>query len=134
MVSKIGNLTADPELRFAASGKAYCWMRLAVTNPKVPGDWAGERETTFYGLTTFGSLGEHAAENLKKGDRVVVMGRGETRTWTDKEGTEHSEKQIVVDGLGPDLRFATANVQRVARREVPAGSDAPESSDDEEPF
>ena len=125
-VTKIGNLTSDPELRYATSGKAFTRMRLAVSTPKVPGDWAGERETTFYDLTAFGSLAENAAECLAKGDRVVVTGRGEVRTWTGDDGVEHREKGILVDALGPDLRWTTATLTRTRRRsaaEAFAGDD-----------
>lgn len=89
IVTKVGNLVADPELRFSTAGKAYCRMRLAVSVPVTPGDWGGERQTSFYDVTAFGGLAEHAAESLTKGDRIMVTGAGEMRTWTGDDGTEH---------------------------------------------
>jgi len=132
IVTKVGNLVADPELRFGANGTAYCRLRLAVSAPVEEGNWAGERRSTFYDLTAFKSLAENAAESLHKGDRVLVTGRGEDRTWTGDAGVEHTEKGILADALGPDLRFATVKITKEARGRFPSergGHDA-----DEEPF
>lgn len=131
VVTKVGNLTADPELAFGASGKPYARLRLAVDTPKVPGDWAGERLTTYYDVTAFGSLAEHAAECLAKGARILVTGTGEVRTWTGEDGAEHRSKGILADALGPDLRWATATVSRASRSGHSAGLAVPA---DEEPF
>ena len=129
VVTKVGNLCADPELRFSEKGSPYCRLRLAISTPVTPGDWKGERTTTFYGVTAFGSLAENAAESLQKGDRIVVTGPGEIRTWTDDAGVEHKEKVILADALGPDLRWADAEVRRV-RASRPIEPDVVE----EEPF
>jgi len=133
VVTKVGNLCADPELRFAASGKPYCRLRIAVSTPVKPGDWAGERKTTFYDVTAFGTLAENAAESLHKGDRVFVTGRGEVRTWTGDDGVERTGKGILADALGPDLRFATVEVQKAHQAGSPAAGDGA-ASFDEEPF
>lgn len=122
-VTRVGNITADPELRFSEKGNPYTRLRIAVDVPKVPGDWAGERETTFYGVTCFGSLAENVAESLRKGDRIVVTGRPESRTWTGDDGKEHTEKVILADALGPELRFATAVVTKM-RDTRPAATSA----------
>lgn len=111
-ISRVGNLTKDPELLVAESGNAWCKLGIAVNTPKKPGDWAGERDTTFYDVVCFKSLAENVAESLSKGDRVVVSGRAELEHWTDKEGAEQTSKRIVAEGIGPDLRFATVAVQR----------------------
>jgi single-strand DNA-binding protein len=117
IVTKVGNLTADPELRFGeTSHNPYARMRLAVSTPRIPRDWAGERETTYYDVTAFGSLAEHAAKSLRKGMRLIATGRGEVRTWTGNDGTEHKSKGIVADAIGPDLRWATAAVTKVSGR------------------
>jgi single-strand DNA-binding protein len=130
LVTKIGNLCADPELRFSGDGKAYCRLRLAVSTPVTPGDWKGKQTTTYYGITAFGSMAENASESFQKGDRIIVTGRGEIRTWTDDNDVEHQEKVILADGLGPDLRFTSAEVVR-ERRETPAASS---QTLDDEPF
>ena len=132
-VSKIGNLTVDPELRFGESThKPYARMRLAVSTPVEPGNWSGGRTTTYYDVTAFGSLAENAAESLTKGARVVVTGRGEVRTWTGDDGTEHKEKGILADAIGPDLRWATAQVTKAAHPKASATSE--ETACDDEDF
>lgn len=132
IVTKVGNLTADPELRFGPSGTPYCRMRIAVPTPVEPGNWAGERTTTFYDVTTFKSLAENAAESLHKGDRILVTGRGEVRTWTDDHGSEHTGKAILAEAVGPDLRFAKVTVERASKAEPAAPTQR--ADDDEEPF
>jgi single-strand DNA-binding protein len=136
VVTKTGNLTSDPELRFAEStGKAYCRMRIGVSTPVKPGDWTGERRTDFYDVTAFGTLAENAAESLEKGDRILVTGQGEVRSWTGDNGVEHKGKVIVADALGPDLRWAMASVVRTTRARPVARSDAEAGEEDgEEPF
>lgn len=131
--AKIGNLCRDPELRFAQSGQAYAQCRLAVEEPVTPGDWSGERTTTFYDLTVFGQMAEHLAQCCPKGTRVVVIGRATMEYWTDPEKGEQSTKKILADGIGPDLRWATATVEKVKRTGPAAGGNAPPVYD-EKPF
>jgi single-strand DNA-binding protein len=132
LVSKVGNLTRDPELRHGKeSGTPFVSVSLAVNTPKTPGDWAGEQETTFYDVTAFGSLAEHAATCLTKGIRVLVIGRPEVERYTAEDGTERERKRIIADALGPDLRWATVKIARATQRTEVA---APTVSDDEEPF
>jgi single-strand DNA-binding protein len=135
-VAKVGNLTREPELRYAPSGTIVVSTGLAVERPKIAGDWAGERVTEFYELTVFGSLGEHLAGSFGKGTRVIVIGTAETEYWTDKEGKERTTKRIIANAIGPDLRWATVEVERSgkARGSTRAGngSGAPEGED--EPF
>jgi len=114
-VWKTGNLTRDPELRFGASGKAYARTAVAVETPKTPGDWAGEREVTFYEVVCFGTLAENVAQSLTKGMRVVVAGRAELEHWTDGNGEKRTAKHIIADGFGPDLRWVTCEVIRPER-------------------
>ncbi|HEX6395752.1 MAG TPA: single-stranded DNA-binding protein [Acidimicrobiales bacterium] len=73
----------------------------------------------------FGSLAEHVAASLQKGDRVGVVGKGEVETWTGKDGVERHKKEILADGVGPDLRFVKVGVNR--RQPAQQGMD-------EEPF
>ena len=113
--SKIGNLTRDPELKVSAKGTAFATFGLAVT-PYLAKD-EPKPETTFYEVVCFGSLAEHACESLVKGDRVVVVGKGELDKWTGKDGVERVTKKIVADAVGPDFRFTTIEIQRTERRE-----------------
>lgn len=114
----VGKLTDDPTLHFSASGVAYLRGRIGV-RPYVPkGDPAPE--TDYYDLVAFGGLAEHVAEVCRKGDRVVVSGRIEHSTWTGNDGQERTTQGIVADGIGPDLRFTTAEVARTRRSDAPA--------------
>jgi len=135
-VAKVGNLTREPELRFAPSGTAVVSTGLAVERPRVPGDWAGERVTEFYELTAFGSLGEHVVESLQKGSRVVVVGAAEVEHWVDREGKERTTKRIVANAIGPDLRWARATVERSGKAEgfTPAGNGSGTPEGEDEPF
>lgn len=128
IVTKTGNLCAEPELRYGASGTAFTRLRIAVTPYRQKGE--PEAETQFYAVVAFGTLAENAAESLQKGDRVIVSGRGEIERWTGDDGIERTGKKILADSLGPDLRFATATISRV-RHDAPA---QPTTLDDEGPF
>ena len=123
VVTVVGNLTADPELRFGqASQTPYARMRIAVSTPKVEGNWSGERETNFYDVTAFATLAVNVAECLTKGTRVVVTGREEVRIWTGEDGTEREAKGILADAIAPDLRWATAKVMKSFRPKTTRGS------------
>jgi len=129
-VAKVGNLTRDPELRFSATGTPFTRFGLAYRPWTRKGE--PEAETTFYEVVSFGSLAEHVAESLRKGQRVVVVGRGELDTWSDDNGTERTTKKIVAEAVGPDLRFETAQVERSARKV--GDQPAPVTIDQDEPF
>lgn len=134
-VCKVGNLTRDPELHFAPTGSAVARTGLAVERPRVPGDWNGERVTDFYELTIFRDLAENAAISLTKGTRVVVVGNAELEHWTDDQGLERTTKRVLVNAIGPDLRWATVVVQRPEHRTPKATVEhVAGASHDEEPF
>jgi single-strand DNA-binding protein len=107
--AKVGILSTDPELRTSAVGKPYLRVRLAV-KPFVSGA-DRQPEMSFYDVVEFGSLAEHAATSLHKGDRVVVIGTGKQSTWRGRHGQERITKEIIAHGLGPDLRFASIIVE-----------------------
>lgn len=131
-VTRVGNLTRDPELRFGASGTAYAKFGLAVERPKVAGDWTGERTTEFYEVMCFRSLAENVAECLHKGDRVIVEGDASLETYVGKDGLEHEAKSILANSVGAELRFATCEVHKVQRKQTTRATAPVE--DDEEPF
>ena len=111
----VGNLTRDPELHFSAKGTAWCPIGLAVHETERTADGSYEElPTEFLELVCFRDLAEHAAESLCKGSRVIATGRLEDDTWTGKDGAERVTRKLVVDDLGPSLRFATAATQRSA--------------------
>jgi single-strand DNA-binding protein len=112
-VTLVGNLTADPELRFTPSGLQVANLRLAVTprSRQQDGTWTQE-ETTFHTVTVWRDQASNAAETLSKGARVIVVGRPKQRSWTDQDGTDHHVTEIDAEELGPSLRWAIAKVTR----------------------
>ena len=133
-----GNLTRDPELRYSAKGTAWCSIGLAVHEAERTADGSYEEPPTeFFELVAFRDLAEHAAESLSKGSRVIATGRLEDDTWTGKDGAERVTRKLVVDDLGPSLRFATVATQRSApitaqMLETALSGDA--TDDDQAPF
>jgi single-strand DNA-binding protein len=108
----VGNLTADPELRFTPSGLQVANLRLAVTPRIREGDQWKDGETSFHTVTVWRDQATNAAETLHKGARVIVVGRPKQRTWTDADGTEHQVTEVDAEEVGPSLRWATATLTR----------------------
>ncbi len=109
-------LVNDPELRFTTSRKALCKIRLAFNSRRKndAGDW--ENADSFYvDGTLFGDAAEHVVESLSKADEVIITGRLRTDEFTDKHDNKRSAPELLVDSIGPALRFATAKVSRVQR-------------------
>jgi single-strand DNA-binding protein len=116
-VTVVGNLTADPDLRFTAKGVAMARFTVASTPrvfDKAIGDYK-DGDPLFLTCTAWRELGEHASESLRKGARVVVVGRLRLSRWETEEGEKRSTYGLDVDEVGPSLRFATATVNRMTR-------------------
>ena len=125
-VTVVGNLTADPDLRFTPAGVALAKFTVAST-PRVLDRASGEYrdgDPLFLTCTAWRELAEHAAESLRKGTRVVVVGRLRLSRWETDEGEKRSAYGLDVDEIGPSLRFATAKVAKMAR-----SSDGPSPGD-----
>ena len=113
-VTVVGNLTADPELRFAQSGIAVCNFTVASTPrtwDKGSGQWK-DGDTLFLPCSIWRDAAEHCAESLTKGTRVIVQGRLQQRSYDDREGNKRTVFEVDVDEVGPSLRYATAVVTR----------------------
>src|SRR6056297_352741 len=120
-VTVVGNLTRDPELRYTQSGTGLANMGLAVSRRyQVNGEW--QEQTSFFNVVAWGDLGENAAASLTKGSRVIVTGRLEQRSYETKEGEKRSVVEIRADELGPSLRWAQAQVERISRDAADGGS------------
>jgi len=130
ITGRVGNVTNDPELRFSPSGTPVTKFGLAWRPYTPKGE--PEAETVFYEVVSFGSLAEHVAECVKKGDRVVVAGKGELDRWTGRDGVARVTKKIIAEGVGPDLRWNTATVERSERKAT--SRPAPTAADQDEPF
>jgi single-strand DNA-binding protein len=117
-ITMVGNLTADPELRFLSNGTAMVKFTLASTPrtlDRESGQWK-DGDPLFMNCTGFRDLAEHIAESLTKGTRVIVSGRLRLSRWDDKEtGQKRSAYGLDVDEIGPSLRFASAKVTRMNR-------------------
>ena len=117
-ITMVGNLTADPELRFLPNGTAMVKFTIASTPrtlDRQSGEWK-DGDPLFMNCTAFRDIAEHIAESLTKGTRVIVIGRLKLSRWEDKEsGEKRSAYGLDVDEIGPSLRFAQATVQRMTR-------------------
>lgn len=113
IVTLVGNVTKEPELRFTGGGRGIASFGLAVNRRyQVNNEW--QESTSFFNIVAWGTLGENAAASLQKGTRVIVTGRLEQRSYETKEGEKRSVVEVVADEIGPSLRWARAEVERVA--------------------
>ena len=113
----IGNLTADPELRFTPSGAAVANFTVASTPrtfDRQSNEWK-DGETLFMRCSVWRDAAENVAESLQRGSRVIVTGRLKSRSYDTKEGEKRTVVELEVDELGPSLRYATAKVNRTQR-------------------
>ena len=113
-ITIVGNLTADPELRFTQAGTAVASFTVAST-PRTFNRQTNQWEdgtALFLRCSAWRQLGENCAESLKKGMRVIVSGRLVQNNWQSREGERRSSVEVQVDEIGPSLRYATAQVQR----------------------
>jgi single-strand DNA-binding protein len=124
IITVIGNLTGDPELRFTPSGAAVANFTVASTPrsfDKATNEWK-DGDTLFLRCSVWRDAAEHVAESLTKGTRVVVTGRLTMRQYETKEGDKRTSTELQVDEIGPSLRYATAKVQRTERQQAPQGT------------
>ena len=114
-ITVVGNLTADPELRFTKSGKAVAKLRVAVSERvKEDGVWK-DGDPTFWKVTVWGGLAEHVGDSLSKGSRIIAVGRVSSSTWETKEGEKRTDYEITAEACGPDLLWATAKVEKAGK-------------------
>ncbi len=114
IVTVVGNLTADPELRYTQNGVAVANFTIASTPrtlDRQSGEWK-DGEALFMRASVWREFAEHVASSLTKGARVVATGRLRQRSYETKEGEKRTSIELEVDEIGPSLRYATAQVQR----------------------
>ncbi len=150
MVTIIGNITRDPELRFTPGGTAVATFGLAW-NRRWQNRQTNETEeqVSFFDVTCWNSLAENVSESLMKGTRVVISGRMEQRSWETQDGERRTKIEVIADEVSPSLRWATVEVMRNERRDGgggggrqqqsgrggrPARNQPPAYDVDEEPF
>jgi single-strand DNA-binding protein len=116
-ITVIGNLTADPELRFTPSGAAVANFTVAST-PRIfdrqSSEWK-DGEALFLRCNIWREAAENVAESLTRGSRVIVTGRLKQRSFETREGEKRTVFEVEVDEIGPSLRYATAKVNKASR-------------------
>jgi single-strand DNA-binding protein len=116
-ITVVGNLTADPELRFTPSGAAVANFTVASTPrtfDKQSNEWK-DGEALFLNCSVWRQAAENAAESLTRGMRVIVSGRLKARSYETREGEKRTVFEIDVDEVGPSLKYATAKVTKTTR-------------------
>ncbi|GAA1979269.1 single-stranded DNA-binding protein [Terrabacter lapilli] len=117
VITIIGNLTADPELRFTPSGAAVANFTVASTPrqfDRQSNEWK-DGETLFMRCSVWRDAAENVAESCQRGMRVIVSGRLKSRSYETKEGEKRTVVEMDVDEIGPSLRSATAKVNKTQR-------------------
>ncbi|GAA1077008.1 MULTISPECIES: single-stranded DNA-binding protein [Streptomycetaceae] len=123
VITLVGNLVDDPELRFTPSGAAVAKFRIASTPrtfDRQTNEWK-DGESLFLTCNVWRQPAENVAESLQKGMRVIVQGRLRQRSYDTKEGEKRTVFEVEVDEVGPSLRSATAKVTRANRSGGPGG-------------
>lgn len=116
VITVVGNLTSDPELRYTQNGLAVANFTIASTPrsfDRAANDWK-DGEALFLRASVWREFAEHVAGSLTKGSRVVATGRLKQRSYETKEGEKRTSIELEVDEIGPSLRYATAQVTRAA--------------------
>ena len=117
-VTYTGNITDKdgPQLRFTQAGKAVASFNMAVNSrSKRDGEWVDD-PPLFIRVNAWDDLGENAAESLRKGDRVTVVGRQKMTEYTSREGETRQQLEVTADEVAVSLRWATATPAKVDRR------------------
>lgn len=116
IITIVGNLTADPELRYTQNGLPVANFTIASTPRKFDSqknEWVDE-EALFLRASVWREFAEHVAGSLSKGTRVIATGRLKQRSYETKEGEKRTSIELEIDEIGPSLRYATAQVTRAA--------------------
>lgn len=127
VITVIGNLTADPELRFAPSGAAVASFTIASTPrtlDRSSNEWKDE-DTLYLRCSLWRQAAEHASESLTRGNRVIAQGRLKQRSYETAEGGKRTVVELEVDEIGPSLKYATTKVTRSHRGSDDTAADEP---------
>ena len=136
MVTVVGNLTADPELRYTSSGTAVANFTVAQTPrtfDRATGEWR-DGETLFLRCVVWREMAEHMMESVVKGSRVMVVGRLKQRSFAVDEGERRTVIELHADEVGVSLRYATAKVTKVTGVQRSGEHQPVSGADDEPPF
>jgi single-strand DNA-binding protein len=122
-VTIIGNLGADPELRFTPNGRAVASFTVAVVMRRKTGDKWEDANTTWYNVNVWGNAAENVAESLTRGSRVILTGTLMARPWEDREGNKRYSWEITADAVGADMTYASVKITKTRRDHGPAPED-----------
>lgn len=129
----LGNVTRDPELKYTAGGTAITSLSVAVNRRWKKGDeW--QDETSFFNVTCWTELAENVAASVQKGDRVVVSGRLQQRSWTTESDEKRSVVEVVADDVALSCRYATVTATRIQRSQGEKREKATEAAKDDNFF
>ena len=118
-VTLVGNLTADPELKFLPTGVGKLTFGIAVNHYWTDQDGEKQEKTSFFNITAWRNLAEESANVLTKGVKVVVTGRLEQRSWDDKEtGAKRSTVEVLADNIG----LSVGNIESFVRKQRAEGA------------
>lgn len=137
IITFIGNLTDDPELRFTGGGASVATLRVASNRRYTDRSGQQQEETTYLNVNCWRDLADNVAESLNKGDRVIVIGRVRVRSYENREGQTVWTTEIEADEVAPSLRWARASVTRSSGSSGGAqsgGGAPPPPTDDDVPF
>lgn len=115
IVTLCGSAGGDAQLKFLPSGVAVAEWSMAVTPRVKQGDSWVDGETVWYRCQAWRQLGEQAAESIVKGMRLLVYGRLQVRTFTDREGKARTSLEVDVEHVGAEMRYATVKATKVSR-------------------
>ncbi|MFD1715129.1 single-stranded DNA-binding protein [Amnibacterium flavum] len=136
IITVVGNLTADPELRYTQGGLAVANFTIASTPrtfDRQANDWK-DGDALFLRASVWREFAEHVAGSLSKGSRVIATGRLKQRSYETKEGERRTSIELEVDEIGPSLRYATAQVTRAAGGSAGGGGGRGVSQGADEPW
>jgi single-strand DNA-binding protein len=136
IITVVGNLTADPELRYTQGGLAVANFTIASTPrtfDRQANEWK-DGEALFLRASCWRDFAEHVAGSLTKGSRVVATGRLKQRSYDDRDGNKRTAIELEVDEIGPSLRYATAQVTRTSGGSGGSGGGRPQGAVADEPW
>lgn len=132
VITVVGNLTSDPELRYTQNGLAVANFTIASTPrnfDRAANEWK-DGEALFLRASVWREFAEHVAGSLTKGSRVIATGRLKQRSYETKEGEKRTSMELEIDEIGPSLRYATASVTRAQSSGPRDGTRAVGASDE----
>ena len=124
-ITVVGNIGADPEMKYTPGGNAVVSFNVAMAHRKFNKETSkwDDAGTTWYRVIAWRDLAEHCAESLARGNRVIVIGSLASRAWEDKDGNKRETWEITADAIGPDLTYATTVIKRSTRNTAPLPDD-----------